>query len=87
MDRTSSDKSGNGIVRGIKGAAAVVVLAALGYVAIGAAHHEPKTSVTQASAAATANEPARSATTRDFDYFPDHYVNQATKDEESAPTF
>jgi hypothetical protein len=39
-----------------------------------------------ATAAASA-VPATTAAQRDFDYFPDHYLNQATKIEEPMATF
>jgi hypothetical protein len=37
--------------------------------------------------AASPLAPTATAPNRDFDYFPDHYVNQATKAEEPIPTF
>jgi hypothetical protein len=36
---------------------------------------------------ATPDTSAQKAPGRDFDYFPDHYVNQATRIEEQPPTF
>lgn len=42
----------------------------------------------QAAGMATAAVPETAkAPRRDFDYFPDHYVNQATKIEDPIPTF
>ena len=40
-----------------------------------------------AGTAAAAVPEASKASQRDFDYFPDHYVNQATKIEDPIPTF
>lgn len=36
---------------------------------------------------AKAAAPVAAVPGRDFDYFPDHYVNQATRSEEQPPTF
>ena len=41
----------------------------------------------RAATGAVPSAPTATAPTRDFDYFPDHYVNQATKVEEPIPTF
>ncbi|TMH30782.1 MAG: hypothetical protein E6H66_17515 [Betaproteobacteria bacterium] len=40
-----------------------------------------------AATAAVPVPPASHTMTHDFDYFPDHYVNQATKNEEPVATF
>lgn len=42
---------------------------------------------TSATAAVPVGAPSMKPVTREFDYFPDHYVNQATKAEEPIATF
>ena len=56
----------------------------------GLAQQGQTVSAQTATGVATAAEPAplpATVPTQDFDYFPDHYVNQATKIEDPIPTF
>ena len=71
-------------VRILKAAGVLLGLAALGYFAIGVVEHAGPSPRTASSAIATSGSSSRG---RDFDYFLDQYVNQATTNEELVATF
>jgi hypothetical protein len=71
-------------VRNLKAAGVLLGLAALGYLAIGVA--EP-TGASPRIASSAIGISGSSNGGRHFDYVPDHYVNQATTNEELVATF
>jgi len=69
------------VSRMVKAASVVLGVAAMGYIAFTPPNH-----ATGASAAIPVTSDANAAV-QSFDYFPAHYVNQATKNEEPVATF
>ena len=78
MNQAGCDR--RNVARMVKAASVVFGVAAIGYIAFTLPNH-----ATGASAATVTSD--ANPGVQDFDYFPAHYVNQASKNEEPVATF